>query len=104
MPRPHRRGLRNIGTALVVGFMLAAAVPARAATVLVFIDAVLGTDFVHPALTALGHTVTTATDWTDFNNKLAGSPPQLAIALNQNSGLGANLATMTTYINGGGRV
>jgi hypothetical protein len=88
----------------VIGLALVAAMPARAATVLLYIDSVLGTNYVTPALTAGSHTVTTATSWADFNTKLAGGSYQLVIALNQNNALGANLATLQNYINGGGRV
>ena len=104
MDRSSTRGWRRIAATLAVSALLAVGLPARAATVLLFVDAFQGTDYVTPALTALGHTVTTATDWTDFNNKLAGSPPQLAIALNQDSSLGADLTTMTNYVNAGGHV
>ncbi len=88
----------------VAGMALVAAMPARAATVLLYFDSMLGTNYVTPALTAGSHTVTTATSWADFNTKLAGGSYQLAIALNQNSGLGADLTTMQNYIAGGGRV
>jgi hypothetical protein len=94
---------RQLGAALLLVLSLGVATQARAASVLLFIDGLVGTDYVNPALTALGASVTTATDWTDFNTRLATTPPQLAIALTQNSGLGLNLATMTTYLNSGGR-
>jgi len=102
--RRNATGKRHRGAAVALSLMLAVALPARAATVLLFIDALQGTNYVAPALTALGATVTTATSWADFNTKLAANPPQLAIALNQNSALGANLATMTSYVNSGGHV
>lgn len=104
MGKEKSRGWRRLTGALALGLLLTVGTSARAATVLLFIDALQGTDFVTPALTALGHTVTTATSWADFNTKLSTSPPQLAIALNQNSTLGADLPTMTTYISGGGHV
>ncbi len=96
--RVMQRVLAAIGLALVV------AVPARAATVLVYIDQVVGTDYVTPALTAGAHTVTTAVSWADFDTKLAGGSYQLAIGLGQNLALAANVATLTTYVAGGGRV
>lgn len=99
------KGWRRIAATLAVGALLAVSVPARAATVLLFIDHVQGTDYVTPALTALGHTVTTATSWADFNTRLSTSPPQLAIGLSQDiSGLDADLTIMTNYINAGGHV
>ena len=76
------------------------ALPAQAATVLKYVDLVVGTDYVTPALA--GHTVTTATSWADFDTKLAGGSYQLVIALGQNNSLGANATTLQTYISGGG--
>jgi hypothetical protein len=80
---------------------LAVALPVRAATVLVYIDQIVGADNVTPALA--GHTVTTATSWADFDTKLAGGSYQLVIALGQNNALAANTTTLANYITGGGR-
>jgi hypothetical protein len=95
------RALRHV--ALTLSATFAFAVPAHAATVLYYVD-LNHFDYVTPALAAGGHTVTTATSWPDFNTKLAAGGYQLAIALNQNSSLGADLPTMTNYVNTGGRV
>jgi len=93
-----RRALATFGMAWLVAF------PVQAATVLYYADSIIGTNYVTPALTAGSHTVTTAVSWADFNTKLAGGGYQLVIALNQNSGIGADLPTMQNYIAGGGRV
>jgi hypothetical protein len=95
------RSLRQTFAILLASFAIA--LPARAASVLFFAD-LQHSDYVTPALAAGGHTVTTATDWTDFNTKLTSGSYNLVIALNQNSGLGANLASLTNYVNTGGRV
>jgi hypothetical protein len=93
--------LRSTGMAVLASLALAA--PVHAATVLMYVD-FTHTDYVTPALAAGAHTVTTATSWTDFNTKLAAGNYQLVIALNQNSSLGADLPTLTNYVNLGGRV
>lgn len=101
-------GNRKIGsslrhTALTLFASLAFAVPAHAANVLYYVD-LNHFDYVTPALAAGGHTVTTATSWADFNTKLASGAYQLAIGLNQNTALGADLTIMTNFVNGGGRI
>src|SRR5260221_8707111 len=98
-------GMRRLLAAVAISF--AFALPARAASVVFYVDLIKGTDFVTPALADGGHTVTVATSWTDFNAKLSAggvSTYQLAIGLNQNNANGADLAIVQTYINAGGRV
>ncbi len=87
-----------------VFLMLALAWPAHAANVLYYADWFVGTNYVLPALNAGGHTVTQATDWTDFNNKLAGGGFGLAVALVQGWAQYPDLATLTNFINSGGSV
>jgi hypothetical protein len=60
------------------------------------------------ALLNLGYTVTVATDWYDFTNKLNLGDYGLAVGFNQNFGWGAwkpgLIAALTNYIAGGGAV
>jgi hypothetical protein len=84
--------------------MLALAWPVHAANVLYYADDFVGTDYVLPALNAGGHTVTQATDWTDFDNNLAGGGFDLSVALVQMSGAYPDLTTLTNFINSGGSV
>jgi len=89
-----------------VGFvfvLLLACGPVYAANVLYYADAFYGTNHVLPALAAGGHTVTTASGWSDFNTRLAGGGFDLAIALCQSNNNELNLATMTDYLSSGGR-
>lgn len=94
---------------LVLGallLVLAACSTAPAPTkVLYFADYAIGTDYAAAGLASSAYAVTVATDWTDFNTKLAAGPSayKLAVIMNQNSGIGANLATLTTYLGAGGR-
>lgn len=89
---------------LGVFFLTLSVQSATAANVLFFVDYMVGVDYVTPALAAGGHTVTTAIDWSDFNAKLASGSWDLAIALNQDYTLYADLTTLSNYIAGGGRV
>ncbi|MBS0321294.1 MAG: hypothetical protein JSR18_12185 [Proteobacteria bacterium] len=95
--------LRRSTRALVACAAFACA-GAQAATVLYYVDLVNPPDAVLAAAAARGDTVTTATDWTDFNTKLAGGTYALAIGLSQDSSAGPDGTTVTNYLIGGGRM
>jgi len=69
---------------------------------LVYIDSEIQDGKIVPALVELGYTVVVATSWSDFNTKLSFPTYQLAVMFNQNSGMGADLAKVTSFINAGG--
>lgn len=68
----------------------------------VYIDFLLGTNYVTPALTALGYDITVATDWNDFDSKLAAGTFDLAVGLGQGNGYQGNTSVLASYIAGGG--
>ena len=69
---------------------------------LVYIDDEIEAGQIVPALVHLGYTVVVATSWTDFNSKLSFPTYKLAVMFNQNSGMGADLTTVTNFISAGG--
>lgn len=69
---------------------------------LVYIDFEVEDGKILQALDNLGYTVTVATDWNDFNNKLSNNDYGLVVFFNQGTGLGASLPVVTEYINSGG--
>jgi len=75
---------------------------------LLYIDYELQDGKIPEALLNLGYTVTVATDWYDFSDKLNTGNYGLAVAFNQNASWGAwkpdVLTALTNYIAGGGVV
>ncbi len=74
---------------------------------LVFIDLVLEEDYVIPALQAEGYNVTVATDWTDFDTKLASGNYgnySLAVAFVQDLHAHPSLTGLQSFLNNGGRI
>jgi hypothetical protein len=90
--------------ALVAAVLLTTGVrQADAASILVYQDFVVGTSQMTPALA--GHTVTTATDPTNFAALLGGGGFQLAMFFQQNSSgsdYDAAFAAIATFLAGGG--
>jgi hypothetical protein len=78
-------------------------VPVYAANVLYYADYFIGTNYVVPALTAGGHTITTASDWSDFDTRLAGGSFDLAVAIIQNNAAGPSVTPLTNFLDAGGR-
>lgn len=81
--------------------------PARAQSILYYVDLALGTDQMAAALTALpgSYTVTTATDPTDFATKIALGTFDLGIFFQQNSSgadYDAAFTALNTFVAGGG--
>ena len=71
---------------------------------LYYADAFMGNDYVLPVLQTLGYDVTQAESWVDFNNRLRIADFSVAVALNQNSSLGADYQTWADYITAGGKM
>jgi hypothetical protein len=88
---------------LGVFLLMLVCVPVYAANVLYYADAYIGTNFVSPALTAGGHTVTTASSWSDFDTRLAGGGFDMAVAIIQNATTGPSATTLTSFLSSGGR-
>jgi len=74
---------------------------------LVFIDFTFEDDYVEPALEAEGYNVTVATDWADFDAKLASgdySNYSLAVAFVQGDFDHPSLAGLQSFLTHGGRI
>lgn len=71
-------------------------------TALVYIDFEYQEGKTLQALANLGYTVTVASGWNDFNNKLGSNDYGLVVFFNQGHTLGASLTAVTNYINNGG--
>jgi len=71
---------------------------------LVYISTVRENDYVLEALQARGYSYTVATDWTDFDTKLASGNYGLAVAFVQTGQTYPSLIGLQSFINTGGKV